>query len=105
MDLPAAWCQVCVCGRTFSVPQAYTCHTRSCQKTNKRLASALEKAKGVWRANKRRKIEEKAARETLAGPSHPNTDFGNLDPTESSTPMALEVRIRFLDAAFRYIVK
>jgi hypothetical protein len=29
MDLPPAWCQVCVCGRMFSVPQAYTFHQHS----------------------------------------------------------------------------
>jgi hypothetical protein len=57
MSLSPAWCQVCVCGRTFSVPQAYTFHKRSCQKTKKRLSSALEKAKEVWQAKKRRKTE------------------------------------------------
>jgi hypothetical protein len=61
MDLPPAWCQVCVCGRTFSIPQAYTCHKRSCQKTKKRLAGALEKAKETWQARKRRRTEEKGA--------------------------------------------
>jgi hypothetical protein len=60
MDLPSAWCQDCVCGRTFSVPQAYTCHKRSCQKTKKRLSGALEKAKEAWQVEKRRKVEEKA---------------------------------------------
>ena len=57
MDLPPAWCQVCVCGRTFSVPQAYTFHKRSCQKTKKRFSSALDKAQEVWRSKKRRKME------------------------------------------------
>src|SRR6202022_3733177 len=65
MDLPPAWCKVCICGRTFSVQQAYTCHKRSCQKTKKRLAGALEKAKEVWQTNKRRKTEAKAARGAL----------------------------------------
>jgi hypothetical protein len=58
MDLPPAWSQSCICGRIFSVPQAYTCHKRSCLKTKKRLSGALEKAKDVWKANKRRKTEE-----------------------------------------------
>ena len=57
MDLLAAWCQVCVCGRTFSVPQAYTFHKRSCQKTKKRLSSALDKAKEVWQSKKHKKME------------------------------------------------
>lgn len=60
MDLPSAWCHHCVCGRTFSVPQAYSCHKRSCQKTKKRLSGALEKAKEAWQVKKRRKVEEKA---------------------------------------------
>ena len=60
MDLPSAWCHHCVCGRTFSVPQAYSCHKHSCQKTKKRLSGALEKAKEAWQVKKRRKVEEKA---------------------------------------------
>jgi hypothetical protein len=56
-DLLPAWCQVCVCSRTFSVPQAYTFHKRSCQKTRKRLSSALDKAKEVWQSKKRQKME------------------------------------------------
>jgi hypothetical protein len=47
------------------VQQAYTYHKRSCQKTKKRLAGALEKAKEVWQTNKRRKTEAKAARGAL----------------------------------------
>lgn len=58
MDTPAAWSQSCLCGRVFSVPQAYTYHKRSCQKTKKRLSGALEKAREVWQAKKRRKTEE-----------------------------------------------
>jgi hypothetical protein len=65
MDLPPAWSQACACGRTFSVPQAYTCHKRSCQKTKKRLSCALEKAKEVWQAKKRRKTEERTKGETV----------------------------------------
>jgi len=57
MDLPPAWSQTCICGRTFSVPQAYTYHQRSCLKTKKRLSDAIAKAR-VWRVNKRQKTEE-----------------------------------------------
>jgi hypothetical protein len=52
------------------VQQAYTCHKRSCQKTKKRLAGALEKAKEVWQANKRQKREAKATKEALALAGH-----------------------------------
>jgi hypothetical protein len=71
MDLPPAWRQVCVCGRTFSVPQAYTFHQRSCQKTKKRLSSALDKAKEVWQSKKRR-IMEVMQGTTAEGPPEKN---------------------------------
>jgi len=58
MDLPSAWSQSCICGRIFSVPQAYTCHKYSCLKTKKQLSGALEKAKDIWKANKCCKTEE-----------------------------------------------
>ena len=63
MELPSA-CQpfeVCLCGRTFAVPQAYTFHKRSCNKTKKRLSGALDKAKEIWQTKKRRKLEEECS--------------------------------------------
>ena len=81
MDLPPAWSQTCVCGRAFSLPQAYTFHQRSCQRTKKRLLGALEKAKDILQARKRRKVESvlPAQNQAEAGPSsqlvnlaHPN---------------------------------
>jgi hypothetical protein len=104
MDLPPAWCQVCVCGRTFSVQQAYTYHKRSCQKTKKRLAGALGKAKEVWQANKRRKMEARAEKGpgALAGPSHLNIVTVTVPIAESPIPASPEVRIVFR-AYFCYI--
>lgn len=78
MDSPSAWYQVCACGRTFGVLQAYSYHKRSCQKTKKRLASALEKVKEVWEAKKRRKIEEKITMPV-------KDDFSNRDTVPEST--------------------
>jgi len=80
MDLPPAWSQTCVCGRTFSLPQTYTYHQRSCQRTKKRLLCALEKAKDFLQANKRRKVEclllaRNAAVE--AGPSRQPVDLAH----------------------------
>lgn len=86
MDLPPAWNQVCICGRTFSLPQAYTCHKRSCQKTKKRLSGALDKAKEVWQARKRRKSQ---ATEAIAGPSNLNT----LNDTVPRLAVVQEVRL------------
>jgi hypothetical protein len=61
MNSPPAWFETCACGRTFSVPQALTYHKRSCNRTKKRLAVALDKAKDVWQAKKRQKTQEKTA--------------------------------------------
>jgi hypothetical protein len=69
MDLPASWFCICDCGRGFSVPQAYTKHQRSCKNSKKRLSAALDKAKDIWQSKKRRKVDELAAGEPLAGPS------------------------------------
>jgi hypothetical protein len=66
MDLPPAWTQTCVCGRAFSVPQAYTFHQRSCQRTKKRLLGALEKVKDVLQARKRRKVDSVPLAQNLA---------------------------------------
>ena len=52
-----AWSQACICGRIFSVPQAYSHHKQSCLKTKKRLSDALANAKEVWEIKKRRKAD------------------------------------------------
>ena len=41
----------------FSLPQAYTFHKCSCQKTKKWLSNALDKAKEVWQSKKHQKME------------------------------------------------
>ena len=93
MDIPAAWSQSCLCGRIFSVPQAYTCHKRSCQKTKKRLSGALEKAKEIWQAKKRRKTEE-----ITFSPVAERTSDQSMDTAQSHGPEAAvhpEVRVAF----------
>lgn len=72
MDVLPAWSQDCICGRVFSVPQAYMYHKRSCQKTKKRLSCALEKVKEVWQAKKRRKTEQMSHAEAAECSSHQN---------------------------------
>jgi hypothetical protein len=57
MNVPPSWSESCICGRTFSLPQAYTYHQRSCQKTKKRLSGVLEKAKDILQSRKRHKAE------------------------------------------------
>jgi hypothetical protein len=61
-EMPSAWFELCLCRRTFSVPQAYTLHQRSCRKSKKRLADALDMAK-VLQARKRQKVGVGAAQE------------------------------------------
>ena len=58
MELPPVWSQTCVCGRTFFLPQAYTCHRRSCQRAKKRVSSAFQRVHEVWQTKKRRKMEQ-----------------------------------------------
>ena|ERR1700683_3985976 len=59
-----AFCESCVCGRTFSQPGALHYHTRSCPQAKKQLLGVLTKAKDVF-IRKRRRLD------TLAG--QPNT--------------------------------
>ena len=98
MDLPPTWSQTCVCGRAFSVPQAYTFHQRSCQRTKKRLLGALEKVKDILQARKRRKVESVLLAQNLvateAGPSSRPADLAH--PNEISTSVVhSEVRFTF----------
>jgi hypothetical protein len=47
---------VCCCTRTFFQESAYTNHKRVCQRSRKRLAGALGKAKEIWAEKKRRRL-------------------------------------------------
>jgi hypothetical protein len=48
----------CGCGRSFKLANAFSNHQRQCQKTKKRLSSALGKAKELWTAKKRRCVDQ-----------------------------------------------
>lgn len=65
MELPPAFSESCVCGRSFSLPSALTYHRRTCQKTKKRFSEALAKAKEVWAAKKRRRTDADGSRAVL----------------------------------------
>ena len=97
MDLRPAWSQTCVCGRAFSLPQAYTFHQRSCQRTKKRLLGALEKAKDILQARKRRKVESVLLAQNLAaeaGPSSQPVDLQVAHPNDLLIP-AVHSEVRF----------
>jgi hypothetical protein len=49
--------ETCVCGRTFTRPNALNYHRRTCSMSKKRFSGALAKAKEVWNVRKRRRIE------------------------------------------------
>lgn len=48
--------KTCLCGRSFSQPNAFSKHKRACQKSKERLSSALDQAKQMWTAKKRRRL-------------------------------------------------
>jgi hypothetical protein len=48
---------ICICGRSFSQAMALTNHKRSCKSSNKRLSSALDKARQLWAGRKRRRLD------------------------------------------------
>src|ERR1700736_4681192 len=85
MESSSAWYQVCICGHTFGMLQAYSYHKRTCRQTKKRLASALEKAKEVWRMNKHRKIEERCEIPVAEGSASPDDITPGLDPADPLT--------------------
>src|SRR5262245_22453366 len=47
----------CLCGRSFNQSSALAKHKRTCQKTKRRLSTALGKAKQVWAEKKRRRLD------------------------------------------------
>ena len=97
MDLPPAWSQACVCGRAFSLPQAYTFHQRSCQRTKKRLLGALEKAKDILQARKHRKVESVIPAQNLAAEAAPSSQLVDLThPNDLPIPVVhSDVRFSF----------
>jgi hypothetical protein len=102
MDSPPAWSQTCVCGRAFSAPQAHTFHQRSCQRTKKRLLGALEKAKDILQARKRRKLEAESMlpAQNLAAKAGPSRQLMDLaHPNDLLIPVVhSEVRFPFKQA-------
>src|ERR1700678_1043035 len=92
MDLPPAWSQACICGHVFSIPQAFSCHKRSCPSSKKRLSSALERAKEVWQSRKRRKAEVDQS-EALEGSSNHN-DASCPSPVEALNYTCVHPEVR-----------
>ena len=75
MDLPPTWSQACVCGRAFSLPQAYTFHQRICQRMKKWFLGSLEKVKDILQGRKRRKVESVIPAQNLAAEAGPSSQL------------------------------
>ena len=70
MDLEETeFSETCICGRTFSQHGPYNYHRRLCKTGNKRLSSALAKAKEIWSSRKRRRIHETSQGENHWSPT------------------------------------
>ena len=73
----------CSCGRSFSQQSAMSKHLKACQKSKKRLSSALDKAKLAWPGRKRRRLDptyEGTSVQSLSvgliiAPPHPSQDM------------------------------
>lgn len=97
MNLPEleAWFRTCVCGRVFSIPQAFSCHQRSCPKTRKRISAALAKAGEAWRAKKRQRIGSTQAADLSSNGGVTAELESNVDPLSLVHP---QVRFHVLSA-------
>lgn len=86
----------CPCGRTFHQDSALTKHQRTCSKTKKRLSSALEKAKEVWKGAKRRRTS--SAMREVSEEAVPSLPLPGLLPivaplVADATESSVEVRV------------
>lgn len=82
--LESEHCQTCACGRSFSQENSFNKHRRVCQKSKKRLSSALDKAKQLWTGKKRRRLNPDDSETTVDGPS-----FAGLAPISSLEPQGV----------------
>jgi hypothetical protein len=97
MDLPPTWSQACICGHVFSVPQAYSCHKCSCEKSKKQLSGALERAKEVWQVKKCRKVEvgQSGASDGLSNQNHDDALWpSGLSPVEVLDDVCVHPQVR-----------
>ena len=60
MEPGPSWFQACTCGRTFSLPQAYSCHKNSCH-ISKKIFWWYSKSQGSLKAQKQQKLDLQTA--------------------------------------------
>lgn len=61
MEPGPAWFQACTCGRTFTLPQAYSCHKNTCPTSKKQLSDDIRRAKDALQAQKWQKLDLQTA--------------------------------------------
>jgi hypothetical protein len=86
----------CLCGRSFSQSSALAYHKRSCKRSKRRFNGALEKAKEVWEARKRRRVEATERRnssqsETTGGGHMPAAGGDRTTDSEADDVATIEV--------------
>lgn len=73
----------CLCGRRFAQENSYSKHQRSCQKTKKRLAGALGKARDLWTAKKQKRSHDISMESTAAAVAGPSDSTDDMQPCGS----------------------
>lgn len=86
MDVPPpnAWFETCACGRTFSLPQAYSYHKNTCRTSKKRFADEIRGAKEVYLARKRRKVDLRL-QAAVVDQELPDSDFSISGASANTT--------------------
>jgi CxxC motif-containing protein (DUF1111 family) len=60
MDVQS-FCEICLCGKSFAQPSAFTNHQRYCLRSKRRLSDAISAARDVWkekRSLKRQRLSD-----------------------------------------------
>jgi len=83
----------CPCGRSFPIQGALTKHQKSCQKTRKRLAGALDTAKTMWTIRKRLR-HDSGHQHTALTEGQPSSSMPGLILTPSQTEDMSEQEVR-----------
>jgi hypothetical protein len=74
----------CLCGRSFSQLFALSNHQRTCQKSKKRLSSAIEKAKEAWLSRKKPRCDTSVHPPPEASARNGQNAPDNITPDDES---------------------
>ena len=102
LDMPPAWSQACMCGRTFSMPHTHTYHMHTCLQMKKQLSSAMEKAREVLQVKKHCKMEDMIQWEASETSNHPVIDESSLTTGKVLLPTHQQVRFLLQPTVISY---